>query len=157
MSAVKEEQHKYCETVYLRSGINHKWISKNSIKFSLHVSVIHRHAMLEYDGIDSNEENPNVITEHFYVISPDQQHNHFFVHEVRKQISEYLKKSISCDIASMHGSTGRCPSQYTSRRCFGDISNSYADFVFSRNCFETSHAKGIYRLHYVFIDMQNSF
>jgi hypothetical protein len=56
--------------------------------------------MLEYDGIDSNEENPNVITEHFYVISPDLQHDHFFVHKVRKQILEYLK-SISCDITSM--------------------------------------------------------
>jgi hypothetical protein len=31
MSAVKEEgQQKYCETVYLRSGINHMWILKNS-------------------------------------------------------------------------------------------------------------------------------
>jgi hypothetical protein len=30
MSAVKEGQHKYCETVYLCSGINHMWILKNS-------------------------------------------------------------------------------------------------------------------------------
>ena len=30
MSAVKEGQHKYCETVYSRSGINHMWILKNS-------------------------------------------------------------------------------------------------------------------------------
>jgi hypothetical protein len=30
MSAVKEEQQKYCETVYSRSGINHMWIKKNS-------------------------------------------------------------------------------------------------------------------------------
>jgi hypothetical protein len=30
MSAVKEEKHKYCETVYSRSGINHMWILKNS-------------------------------------------------------------------------------------------------------------------------------
>jgi hypothetical protein len=116
--------------------------------------------MLEYDGIDSNEENPNVITEHLYVINPDQQHDHIFVHKVWKQISEYLKKSISCDIASLHESTHGCPSKYKSRHCFGDISNNYAYFgyeVFSRNCFETSHAKGIYRLHYVFIDMQNPF
>jgi hypothetical protein len=35
---------------------------------SIDVSVIDRHTMLEYDGIDNNdnnEENPNVITEHF--------------------------------------------------------------------------------------------
>jgi hypothetical protein len=29
MSAVKEGQQKYCETVYSRSGINHMWILKN--------------------------------------------------------------------------------------------------------------------------------
>ena len=30
LSAIKEGQHKYCETVYSRSGINHMWILKNS-------------------------------------------------------------------------------------------------------------------------------
>jgi hypothetical protein len=30
LSAVKEGQHKYCENVYSRSGINHMWILKNS-------------------------------------------------------------------------------------------------------------------------------
>jgi hypothetical protein len=30
LSAVKEGQQKYCETVYSRSGINHIWILKNS-------------------------------------------------------------------------------------------------------------------------------
>ena len=30
LSAVKERQQKYCETVYSRSGINHMWILKNS-------------------------------------------------------------------------------------------------------------------------------
>ena len=29
LSAVKEGQQKYCETVSLRSGINHMWILKN--------------------------------------------------------------------------------------------------------------------------------
>ena len=32
VSAVKEGQQKYCETVYSRSGINHMWILKNSKK-----------------------------------------------------------------------------------------------------------------------------
>jgi hypothetical protein len=30
LSAVKEGQQKYCETVYSRSGINHMWTLKNS-------------------------------------------------------------------------------------------------------------------------------
>jgi hypothetical protein len=85
----------------------------------------------KYDGTDNNEENTNVITEHIYVISPDQQNDHFFVHEVRKQISEYLK-SISCDITSMHEFTDGFP--------FPVHKSS-----FSRNFFETLHAKGIYR------------
>ena len=30
LSAIKEGQQKYCETIYSRSGINHMWILKNS-------------------------------------------------------------------------------------------------------------------------------
>jgi hypothetical protein len=41
---------------------------------SLHVTIIHRHAILEYDGLDSTE----IITEHFFVIFPDLQHDHNF-------------------------------------------------------------------------------
>ena len=33
LSAVKEGQQKYCETVYSRSGVNHMWIVKNSKDF----------------------------------------------------------------------------------------------------------------------------
>jgi hypothetical protein len=32
LSAVKEGQQKYCETVYSRSDINHMWILKNPLK-----------------------------------------------------------------------------------------------------------------------------
>jgi hypothetical protein len=39
MSAVKEGQQKYCETVYLRSGINHMWILKNSKDLSNEVGL----------------------------------------------------------------------------------------------------------------------
>jgi hypothetical protein len=38
LSAVKEGQQKYCETVYSRSGINHMWILKNSKDLS-HMSI----------------------------------------------------------------------------------------------------------------------
>ena len=33
LSAAKEGQQNYCETVYSRSGVNHKWILKNSKDF----------------------------------------------------------------------------------------------------------------------------
>jgi hypothetical protein len=47
LSAVKEGQHKYCETVYSRSGINHIWILKNSkdlldnLRSSLYTTLLH--------------------------------------------------------------------------------------------------------------------
>lgn len=113
---------------------------------SVHVSVIHRHALIEYDGVESSEEYPEIITEHFYVISDDQQHDQHFVHEVRQNISDYLK-SISYNVETMHEYTDGCACQYKSRHCFGDISNSCKDFgykTFTRNFFETSHAKGNY-------------
>jgi hypothetical protein len=44
-------------------------------EISLHVSVIYRHAMLEYDHVDSTEENPNVVAEYFFVLSPDPVHD----------------------------------------------------------------------------------
>ncbi|XP_062598646.1 uncharacterized protein LOC134260080 [Saccostrea cucullata] len=45
----------------------------------------------------------------------------------------------------MHEFTDGCAAQYKSRHCFGDISNSCQDFGFkhfTRNFFETAHAKG---------------
>ena len=41
------------------------------IEVSLHVRIKHRHAVLELDGSDSTSEEPNIITEQFFVISPD--------------------------------------------------------------------------------------
>jgi hypothetical protein len=39
MSAVKEGQQKYCETVYSRGGINHMWIlKKNSTDLLEHLN-----------------------------------------------------------------------------------------------------------------------
>jgi hypothetical protein len=38
---------------------------------SLHVTIIHKHAILEYDGLDSTDDFPEIITEHFFVISYD--------------------------------------------------------------------------------------
>jgi hypothetical protein len=35
LSAVKEGQQKYCETVYSRSGINHMWILKKIFRITL--------------------------------------------------------------------------------------------------------------------------
>jgi hypothetical protein len=46
---------------------------------SIHVSIIHRHAVLEYDSVPDSE----IGTEQFFAISDDLQHDRFFVAEVQ--------------------------------------------------------------------------
>jgi len=33
---------------------------------SVHVTIIHRHALPDIDGVESTEQNPEIITEHFF-------------------------------------------------------------------------------------------
>jgi hypothetical protein len=116
---------------------------------TIHVTIIHRHAMLEYDGIQSTEDDPEIITEAFHVISPDQQHDHHFVHQVQSLVNDHLK-SISYQVETMHEFTDGCCCQYKSRHCFGDMCSACSEFGykrFIRNYFETAHAKGNYIVH----------
>ncbi|VDI71490.1 Hypothetical predicted protein [Mytilus galloprovincialis] len=79
----------------------------------------------------------------FFVISQDLVHDQYFVHQVQNYIAEYLQ-SISYSVETMHEFTEWCAAQYKSRHCFGDISQTSDDFGyqhFTRNFFETSHAK----------------
>lgn len=125
-----------------RTEIQSAYFQKTEV--SVHVTIIHRHALLEYDGIDSSEDFPEIITEQFFVISPDLVHDQYFVHQVRNYIAEYLQ-SISYSVNEIHEFTDGCAAQYKSRHCFGDISTAFDDFSsqhFTRNFFETSHAKG---------------
>ena len=110
---------------------------------SIHVTILHRHAIMNIDGQESTEDDPIIITEHLFVISPDCRHNHHSVHEVRTLISGYLKQ-IDCPVKVLHEFTDRCSAQYKSRHCMGDVSHSAVDFgyVTIRNYYETSHAKG---------------
>ena len=88
---------------------NYRCYDKNEIQsnyfqrteVSIHVTIIHRHAILEVDGIESTREEPNLITEHFFVISPDEKHDQYFTHHCQKLVSEYLK-SISCDVHTIY-------------------------------------------------------
>lgn len=40
-------------------------------KVSLHVTILHRHAIQAIDGVESTEEEPHLIKEHVFVISDD--------------------------------------------------------------------------------------
>ena len=125
-----------------KNEIQSNYFQKTEV--SIHVTVIHRHAILEVDGVDSSQEDPNIVTEHFYVISPDEKHDQHFSHHSQKLISDYLK-SICYDVEVMHEFCDGCAAQYKSRHCFGDIAHSVSEFGYSkliRKFFETSHAKG---------------
>ena len=54
---------------------------------SIHITILHRHAMLSVDGEDSSEDDPVVVTEQLFIISPDCKHNHHSVHEVRSLVA----------------------------------------------------------------------
>ena len=52
--------------------------------------VIYRHAILEVDGVESLPDIPFIVTEHFFVISPDDKHDQFFTEKVQNIIRDYL-------------------------------------------------------------------
>ena len=110
---------------------------------SIHVTILHRHALNDTDGVGSLPDAPLLVTEHIFVISPDCKHDHHSVHQCRGLIADYLK-SIQYNATVMHEFTDGCSAQYKSRHCMGDVSFSVTDFGFFtiRNYYETSHAKG---------------
>ncbi|CAG2203707.1 unnamed protein product [Mytilus edulis] len=111
---------------------------------SIHVTILNRHAILEVDGIDSTLDSPVIVSEQFFVISPDLDHDRHYTRYVQTLISKYLK-SISAEIKIMHEFTDGCSAQYKSRNCMGDVCTHRSDLgydVLIRNYFETSHGKG---------------
>ena len=92
-------------------------ISKKA-EVSIHGSILYRHAILEYDQVDSSTEEPNIICEQFFVISPDSSHDRHFTLYCQKQISEYLK-SISAEIKIMHEFTDGCSSPIQEQKLHG--------------------------------------
>lgn len=110
---------------------------------SIHVTILHRHAIMDIDEVESSIEEPIIITEHLFTISPDTKHDHHSVHGCIQNVVNYLE-SINCKVDLMHEWTDGCACQYKSRHCLGDVSLSSSDFGFPtiRNYFETSHAKG---------------
>lgn len=84
--------HDYSEnyTCTMQDQIQSLYFSQ--VQASIHVTILHRHALLNVDGIQSTEENPSIITEHIFVISPDCKHDHHSVHSARKLMDGYLKQ-----------------------------------------------------------------
>ena len=112
-------------------------------KVSLHVTIIHRHAIEAVNGVASTNESPYIIKEHVFVISDDPLQDHDSVHRCQEMICSCLQEN-GIALVKMHEFTDGCAAQYKLRHCIGDVSCSPADFgcQFQRNFFETSHAKG---------------
>ena len=110
---------------------------------SIHVTVLHRHALLYLDGEESSENDPRIVTEHLFTISPDLRHDNHSVQGCRTNVVNYVN-DIGYEVQVMHEWTDGCSAQYKSRHCMGDVSFSLLDFGVPtvRNYFETSHAKG---------------
>lgn len=57
------------------------------------LSCYSRHSLKDMDGTESTVENPYIVTEHIYVISPDLKQDHHSVHEYECHllVDQYLK------------------------------------------------------------------
>ena len=136
--------HDYSESYACRyqDEIQSQYFSMD--KVSIHVTVLYRHASLEYDGVSSTVDEPEVIKEYVFAISDDVTQDHDSVLHISKLISAYLKDEVEVQITKMHEFTDGCSGQYKSRHCFGDLSCSlqHLGYVVQRNFFATSHAKG---------------
>ncbi|XP_021351030.1 uncharacterized protein LOC110448874 [Mizuhopecten yessoensis] len=107
---------------------------------SIHVSVIYRYGVIEYDQVDEEE----IVSEILFVVSDDLTLDQHFVHRVQKEIKDHLD-NIHYEVDSMIEFTDGCSAQYKSRHCMGMSSFVCSEMgyeKFQRNYFETSHAKG---------------
>ncbi|CAC5421842.1 unnamed protein product [Mytilus coruscus] len=98
---------------------------------SIHVTLIYRHAVLEIDGASSTPDDPTIICEHFYFISPDEKHDQYFTRHVQNLVSEYLNE-INYRVDTMHEFCDGCQSQYKSRHCIGTLAESAAEFGYKK-------------------------
>lgn len=107
-------------------------------------NIIYRHTMMEIDECQSTESLLEIITEHFFVISNDENHDKYYVNHAQKLFKQYLN-SIDYKCSQMHEFTDGCGVQYKSRNCLGIIYKTCDDLdydVFMQNYFETSDIKG---------------
>jgi hypothetical protein len=93
--------------VKTKLNIQSSYFQKTEV--SIHVSIIYRHRIQELDGQSDSDDESDLIEEQFFVISPDQVHDHNFSHEVQRQISEYLQ-TINANVKTMHEFTDGCAS-----------------------------------------------
>ena len=116
--------HDYSEnyTCSYQNQVQSMYFGQNQA--SIHVTVLHRHALTNINGVQSSIDDPVLITEHIFVISPENLHA---VPQCRVLIADYLKR-INYETKFMHEFTDGCSAQYKNRHCMGDVSYSANDF-----------------------------
>ena len=96
-------------------------------KVSLHVTILHRHAVEAVDGVSSTDGDPRMIKEHVFVILDGPVQDYDSVHKAQELIHTYLKNDVEYPTQQVHEFTNGCAAQYKSRHCVGDLSCSLSD------------------------------
>ena len=123
--------------------VQSQYFCRNEV--SIHVSILYRHSLSEYDGEESTAENPIIVREHIFTILDDLLHDSYAVQHIRTLIHNYLTNEIKYPVKFLHEFTDGCGTQYKSKPCMGShvlLSNKDFGYFTKRNYFETSHAKG---------------
>ena len=53
---------------------------------SLHISLLYRHAVLDYDNLESTPENPIIIEQQIITVLDDHKHDNFAVQHIKKHL-----------------------------------------------------------------------
>ena len=75
---------------------------------SIHVTMLCRHSVLDFDGVQSTPEDPIIIKEHIFTILDDLQHDSYAVQHIRSLINNYLVEKVKYNIVLLHGYTDGC-------------------------------------------------
>ena len=62
-------------------------------KVSLHVTILHRHAVEEVDGVESTEDDPHLVKEHVFVTSDDPVQDYDSVHKMQELIGDMSRNA----------------------------------------------------------------
>ncbi|XP_031563965.1 uncharacterized protein LOC116299446 [Actinia tenebrosa] len=88
--------HDYSENYSCQHQDQIQSLYYGQVQVSIHVTVMHRHAIKEIDGEESTPDDPAVITEHLYVISPDTKHDSHSVHNCRSHLAVFEGHRMCC-------------------------------------------------------------
>ncbi len=81
MYIIKYFSLNYFSDVLPKNELQTQYFQRTEV--TIHITILHRHAVLEVDGKEGTDEDPIIVTEQFIVISNDEKHDNNFVHKVQ--------------------------------------------------------------------------